>query len=120
PSVWGRRHLLRPVHLGVAPEVEAAVAAMRARVDLSGDTDCVLATSSTPGVSDECWRGPVARYVWDLTDRRASRWIVPFGASGRPGDPHFDDQLPRWADGRLIPVVTDARQLIPTTGDEAP
>ncbi|MFI7575421.1 penicillin acylase family protein [Micromonospora sp. NPDC049497] len=120
PSVWGRRHLLRPVHLGVAPEVEAAVAAMRARVDLSGDTDCVLATSSTPGVSDECWRGPVARYVWDLTDRGASRWIVPFGASGRPGDPHFDDQLPLWADGRLIPVVTDARQLTPTTGDEAP
>jgi penicillin amidase len=72
---------------------------MRARVTLAGETDCVLATSSVPGVSDACWRGPVARYVWDLTNRADSRWIVPFGASGRPADPHFDDQLPLWADG---------------------
>jgi penicillin amidase len=73
-------------------------------VALGGDTDCVLATASVPGVSDACWRGPVARYVWDLGDRAASRWIVPFGASGRPGDPHYADQLPLWAAGELIPV----------------
>ncbi|KAB1912845.1 penicillin acylase family protein [Micromonospora sp. AMSO31t] len=101
---WGTRHRLHPVHLGAAPEVDAAVVAMRDRVALGGDTDCVLATSSVPGVSDACWRGPVARYVWDLTDRSRSRWVVPFGASGRVGDPHFDDQLPRWAAGELIPV----------------
>ncbi|WP_262283693.1 penicillin acylase family protein [Micromonospora sp. MA102] len=101
---WGARHRLHPVHLGAAPEVDTAVAAMRERVTLGGDTDCVLATSSVPGVSDACWRGPVARYVWDLTDRSRSRWVVPFGASGRAGDPHFDDQLPRWAAGELIPV----------------
>ncbi|TWJ21432.1 penicillin amidase [Micromonospora endolithica] len=105
-SPWGRRHLLHPIHLGVAPAVDDAVTAMRDRVALSGDTDCVLATASVPGVSDACWRGPVARYVWDLTDRAASRWIVPFGASGRPGDPHFDDQLPQWATGGLNPVPT--------------
>ncbi|WP_229401520.1 penicillin acylase family protein [Micromonospora okii] len=113
PGAWGRRHVLHPVHLSVAEEVEAAVRAMRARVSLSGDSDCVLATSSVPGFSDACWRGPVARYVWDLTDRADSRWVVPFGASGRPGDPHFDDQLPLWADGDLIPVVTDWRRLRP-------
>ncbi|MCP3782017.1 penicillin acylase family protein [Micromonospora sp. A3M-1-15] len=101
---WGARHRLHPVQLGVASDVDTAVAAMRERVALGGDTDCVLATSSVPGVSDACWRGPVARYVWDLTDRSRSRWVVPFGASGRPGDPHFDDQLPRWAAGELIPV----------------
>ncbi|MBU8860344.1 MULTISPECIES: penicillin acylase family protein [unclassified Micromonospora] len=104
PGEWGGRHLLHPVHLGVASAVTDAVAAMRQRVALAGDTDCVLATSSVPGVSDACWRGPVARYVWDLTDRAASRWIVPFGASGRPGDPHFADQLAHWAAGTLIPV----------------
>ena len=74
------------------------------RVELSGDSDCVLATHSTPGVSDACWRGPVARYVWDLADRRRSRWIVPFGAAGSPDSPHFLDQLPLWAAGELIPV----------------
>ncbi|MFI7303783.1 penicillin acylase family protein [Micromonospora aurantiaca] len=113
PGEWGGRHLLHPVHLGVAPAVTDAVTAMRRRVALAGDTDCVLATSSVPGVSDACWRGPVARYVWDLTDRAASRWIVPFGASGRPGDAHFADQLTRWAAGTLIPVPAG-----PPTGDE--
>ncbi|WP_047891055.1 penicillin acylase family protein [Micromonospora sp. RV43] len=113
PGEWGGRHLLHPVHLGVAPAVTDAVAAMRQRVALAGDTDCVLATSSVPGVSDACWRGPVVRYVWDLTDRAASRWIVPFGASGRPGDAHFADQLTHWAAGTLIPVPAG-----PLTGDE--
>ncbi|MCK1805433.1 MULTISPECIES: penicillin acylase family protein [unclassified Micromonospora] len=113
PGEWGSRHLLHPVHLGVAPAVTDAVTAMRERVALAGDTDCVLATSSVPGVSDACWRGPVARYVWNLTDRAASRWIVPFGASGHPGDPHFADQLTHWAAGTLIPVPAG-----PLTGDE--
>lgn len=100
PEPWGRRHLLHPVHLGVVTSTADAVRA----VALGGDTDCVLATSSVPGVSDACWRGPVARYVWDLADRAASRWVVPFGASGRPGDPHFTDQLAHWAAGTLVPV----------------
>ncbi|MGB2569125.1 penicillin acylase family protein [Micromonospora citrea] len=113
PRTWGQRHVLHPVHLGVAPAVDDAVAAMRSRTALAGDTDCVLATTSVPGTSDACWRGPVARYVFDLGDADRSRWIVPFGASGRPGDPHFDDQLPRWATGELIPVTTDWRHLTP-------
>ncbi|MFI7331414.1 penicillin acylase family protein [Micromonospora aurantiaca (nom. illeg.)] len=113
PGEWGSRHLLHPVHLGVAPAITDAVTAMRRRVALGGDTDCVLATSSVPGISDACWRGPVARYVWDLTDRAASRWIVPFGSSGRPDEPHFADQLTHWAAGTLIPVPDG-----PLTGDE--
>ncbi|MEU6076733.1 penicillin acylase family protein [Micromonospora sp. NPDC047074] len=120
PGPWGRRHVLHPVHLGVAPEVDEAVHAMRSRVTLAGDSDCVLATSSVPGVSDACWRGPVARYVWHLADRAQSRWVVPFGASGRPGDPHFDDQLPLWAGGELVPVVTDWHQLTREPGNETP
>ncbi|MGC5333895.1 penicillin acylase family protein [Micromonospora sp. DT62] len=120
PGPWGRRHVLHPVHLGVAAATDEAVRGMRERVALAGDADCVLATSSVPGVSDACWRGPVARYVWDLTDRAESRWIVPFGASGRPGDPHFDDQLPLWAGGELVPVVTDWRELTPEPGDATP
>ncbi|SCG61020.1 penicillin acylase family protein [Micromonospora halophytica] len=112
-QTWGQRHVLHPVHLGVAPAVDDAVAAMRRRIALAGDTDCVLATASVPGTSDACWRGPVARYVFDLGDADRSRWIVPFGASGRPGDPHFDDQLPRWAAGELNPVTTDWKHLTP-------
>ncbi|MFD3822281.1 penicillin acylase family protein [Streptomyces sp. NPDC058625] len=74
---------------------------------LSGDHDCVLCTSSVPGLTDLAARGPAARYVWDLARREDSRWVVPLGASGLPGSPHHRDQLPLWLAGDLVPVVTD-------------
>lgn len=74
---------------------------------LGGDNDCVLATSSVHGVSHRCSRGPVARYVWDLADPAASRWVVPLGASGVLGDPHQRDQLEAWRTGVLLPVELD-------------
>ncbi|MEV1199532.1 penicillin acylase family protein [Microbispora rosea] len=74
---------------------------------LPGDHDCVLSTSSVPGVTHHCARGPAARYVWDLARRDGSLWIVPFGASGVPGDPHWRDQHPLWLRGALVPVITD-------------
>jgi penicillin amidase len=71
----------------------------------------VLSTESLPGVTDASFRGPVARYVWDLSDRAKSRWIVPFGAAGKSDDHNFLSQLPLWAAGELLPVVTDWDQL---------
>jgi penicillin G amidase len=94
---WGSTHILAPTV--VVPET-----ALDTVVELPGDNDCVRCTASIVGVTDACVKGSVARYVWSLTDRSASRWLVPFGASGRPGDPHFADQLPLWSDGSLIPV----------------
>lgn len=101
---WGERHLLHPIKL---PGLDADVP----RTPLAGSRDCVLNTSSVTGVSDLCARGPVARYVWDLSDRQRSRWVVPFGASGDPRSPHFRDQLPLWASGSLVPLVTDWDRL---------
>ncbi len=108
-GTWGDRHRLAPVH-GLSGLRDDVVPALPSP-SLSGDRDCVLATSSTPGVTDLCSMGPMARYVWDLADRSASRWVVPFGASGRPGDPHFADQNHAWAGGELLPVITDWSQL---------
>ena len=51
---------------------------------VSGDIDCVRCTGSLPGLTDECYRGSVARYVWDLADRARSGWVVPMGAAGDP------------------------------------
>ncbi|WP_231938570.1 penicillin acylase family protein [Arthrobacter sp. B6] len=109
-GTWGSSHTVLPLHAlndhgprGLAPSVPAT--------GLSGDTGCVLSAESLPGVTDRSFRGPVARYVWDLADRAASRWVVPFGASGHPDDPHFASQLPLWAAGDLIPVITDWGQL---------
>ncbi len=108
-SVWGERHTLAPLHplqsvtlddgasLPGVPSVPAD--------PVAGDKGCVLAAASAPGVTDRAYGGPVARYVWDLADRDASGWVVPFGASGVPGDPHFTDQTGDWLAGRLLPVT---------------
>ncbi|GAA1222241.1 GNAT family N-acetyltransferase [Streptomyces aureus] len=106
-ETWGDRHRL---------------AAWRALPDgdeagpgLPGDHDCVLSTSSVPGVTDLSARGPAARYVWDVADRANSLWVVPLGASGIPGSPHRRDQLLLWLGGGLVPVITDWNRLTKET-----
>lgn len=47
----------------------------------------------------------VNRYIHDPSDWRRSRWIVPLGASGHPGSPHFADQADLWADVQTIPQL---------------
>ncbi|MFD6494965.1 penicillin acylase family protein [Streptomyces sp. NPDC060188] len=84
---------------------------------LSGDNDCVLCTSSVPGITDLSARGPAARYVWDLADRNASLWVVPFGADGVPGTDHHRDQLALWLAGELAPVTTDWKTLTKENDD---
>jgi penicillin amidase len=110
---WGQRHRLMTMHAFTGSAKGEAYRSPD--VGLSGDNDCVLATSSVGGATDICMRGPVARYVWDLARREDSRWIVPLGASGVPGDPHQQDQLPLWVRGELAPVVTDWEQLTEET-----
>ncbi|WP_405852938.1 penicillin acylase family protein [Streptomyces sp. NBC_00090] len=100
PAAWGVTHRLAPWQ--ALPDPDDAQ-----WPGLAGDHDCVLSTSSVPGWTDRSARASAARYVWDLADRERSRWIVPFGASGVPGDPHHRDQLPLWLRGELAPVTTD-------------
>ncbi|WP_351226256.1 penicillin acylase family protein [Streptomyces sp. NPDC002133] len=100
---WGELHRLAPW--------QALPPADEEWPGTAGDHDCVLATSSVPGVTDRAARGPAARYVWDLARRDDSLWVVPLGARGIPGDAHHRDQLPLWLRGELVPVVTDFAQL---------
>lgn len=111
PGAWGELHRLSPWQAlpDLAPDEEEI------RPGLAGDHDCVLSTSSVPGVTDLFARGPAARYVWDLARREDSRWVVPFGATGVPGSAHHRDQTPLWARGELAPVVTDWNLLHRTT-----
>ncbi|WP_369170519.1 penicillin acylase family protein [Streptomyces sp. R28] len=102
-GTWGDTHRLAPWR--------ALPTTSHDEPGLSGDHDCVLCTSAVPGLTDLSARGPAARYVWDLADREASRWVVPLGASGIPGSPHHRDQLPLWIKGDLAPVVTDFTRL---------
>ncbi|GAA2191014.1 penicillin acylase family protein [Micromonospora lupini] len=104
PVRWGDLHRLAPWQ--ALPDPDAAPGPR-----LDGDHDCVLATSSVPGVTHRCFRGPAARFVWDLARRQDSRWVVPLGACGVPGDPHHDDQQAAWLAGELLPVTTDWDRL---------
>jgi penicillin amidase len=99
-AAWGDRHWLDPLHaLDVSDRAPSVP-----RDPVGGDKGCVLAAARAPGVTDRCYGGPVARYVWDLADRDASRWVVPFGASGDARADHFADQTPAWLVGGLHPV----------------
>ncbi|GAB3104587.1 penicillin acylase family protein [Isoptericola nanjingensis] len=113
-ETWGDLHRLAPLHaLGLVPGAAVpAVPAEQAR-PLGGAGDAVRCTAGVPGVTHAVLHGSVARWVWDLGDRRRSRWGVPFGASGDPRSPHFADQHPAWADARTVPIETDWARLRP-------
>ncbi|MFD5691868.1 GNAT family N-acetyltransferase [Streptomyces rubiginosohelvolus] len=117
PAPWGELHRLSPWQAlpDRTPNGSAGSDAEAIRPGVAGDHDCVLSTSSVPGVTDLFARGPAARYVWDLARREDSRWAVPFGASGVPGSAHHRDQTPLWVRGALAPVVTDWDLLHRTT-----
>ncbi|MFD3971509.1 GNAT family N-acetyltransferase [Streptomyces cyaneofuscatus] len=101
PLPWGEVHRVAPW------QALPGAASEEVWPGLAGDHDCVLSTSSVPGITDLFARGPAARYVWDLARREDSLWVVPFGASGVPGSAHHRDQSDLWASGRPAPVTTD-------------
>ncbi|WP_037615189.1 penicillin acylase family protein [Streptomyces aureus] len=109
-GTWGDTHRLAPWRALAGTPYEGPA--------LSGDNDCVLSTSSVPGLTDLSARGPAARYVWDLADRDGSAWVVPFGADGVPGAVHHHDQLPLWLGGELAPVTTDWNTLTKESDDD--
>ncbi|WP_019180819.1 penicillin acylase family protein [Microbacterium yannicii] len=109
---WGETHRLLPLHaLAGVPGVADPGAELG--IELSGDGDTVRCTGGTPGVTHRGWRGSVARWAWDLAERDASLWSVPFGAAGDPESPHFADQLEDWAGIRPARVVTEWSRLRP-------
>ncbi|MGY6500303.1 MAG: penicillin acylase family protein [Acidimicrobiales bacterium] len=102
---WGDLHRLTPSFGLRGADADLDTALTITSPPLGGGRDCVWATTQLDGIFTNTYVGPTARYVWDLADRSASRWIVPLGASGEPGDPHVDDQLAAWSSGELIPVI---------------
>jgi len=112
---WGARHVFSPSHaleqFGLEHDRTAP------DTGLSGDQDCVLAAGSLPDTSASI-RGPVARYVWDLSGDGQSRWVVPLGASGRTESTHHHDQHRLWATGGFVPVVSAWDELTEETQPE--
>jgi penicillin amidase len=74
---------------------------------MGGDGDTPFAASYSAAEPFTVVGASVARYVFDTGDWDNSGWIVPLGASGHPGSPHYEDQTALWADARLIPMLYD-------------
>ena len=110
PASWGDVHVLGPTHGFDVADADLVPPDIPV-TPVAGDIDSVRCTGWLPALTDECYRGSVARYVWDLGDRSRSAWVVPLGAAGDPRSPHHHDQLEAWAEARLLPVVTDWDEL---------
>jgi len=101
---WGALHVCAPRHPLSAVHPETAGALDPPGVEMGGEWDTVFSAAHPAGTGFGVTTASVARYVFDLDGRRSSAWVVPLGASGAPGDPHFADQQRAWAVGELLPV----------------
>jgi penicillin G amidase len=110
-ATWGERHRYCPPH---ALDVLGSRHGTAGGTPLAGDNDCVRCAGLVPGTAVAV-RGSVARYAWDLGGIPASGWVVPQGVDGRPGHPHHADQLPWWAEARLLAV--ECMELVTPSAD---
>jgi penicillin amidase len=52
--------------------------------------------------------GPSLRALYDLGDRSRSRFMHSGGQSGLPWSAHYRDFLPRWVQGKDVPLWPQA------------
>jgi penicillin amidase len=104
---WGRIHATQPQHSLSATFPDLAPLLNPPSVPMGGDGDTVQAASFIAGAGYGVTSTSVARYVFDLGDWDRSAWIVPLGASGHPGSPHYADQAGVWGAVRLLPMRYD-------------
>ncbi|MFH1571068.1 MAG: penicillin acylase family protein, partial [Gemmatimonadota bacterium] len=105
---WGEAHRTRPRHPLSEVFPESASLLDPPSVAMHGDGDTPLAGSFA--LAGSTHRVAIAglsvnRYIHDPSDWSQSKWIVPLGASGHPGSPHYADQAPLWADVEYIPQL---------------
>ncbi len=104
---WGDLHRTAPVHALTAVHPEHQAELNPPSTAIGGDGDTPQASAIAAGNSFNVASTSVARYVFDLADWDNCRWIVPLGASGHPGSPHWSDQVETWARVDLIPMLYD-------------
>ncbi|GAB2998176.1 penicillin acylase family protein [Amycolatopsis acidiphila] len=100
---WGEVHATaarHPLHPVVGTEFDPPQAG------IGGDNETIQngAYGWSPGASFDITNLSVYRQVLDLAELGASGWVVPGGASGRPGTDHYADQLGVWQRHGLVPM----------------
>lgn len=104
---WGRLHRTEPRHPLSEVFSEVSEYLDPPSVETHGDGDTPLAGGY--GLQQEFVPTGISvnRYIHDPSDWTNSRWIVPLGASGHPGSPHYADQAEAWANVEYIPQLWD-------------
>ena len=102
---WGRVHRTRPRHPLSDAYPQYAEWLDPPSLTVHGDSDTPLAGSFPPKGPFTVTGLSVNRYIHDPSDWSRSLWIVPLGASGHPGSPHYADQARKWADLEYIPQL---------------
>jgi penicillin amidase len=103
---WYKLHHTAPAHpLSVLPEVGLQFDPPRA--EYGGDGDTVQAAGYFPALGFQIQGTQCYRQIIDLGDLNRARWVVPLGASGHPGSPHYADQVEPWQQNRYVPMLFD-------------
>ena len=102
---WGELHRTLFMHRLSWSHPNLAKSLNPPDVELGGDGDTVLSGVMVPGLGYRILAGSVARYVFDLADWDNSAWIVPLGVSAHAGSPHYADQLGKWSEVKLVPML---------------
>jgi penicillin amidase len=102
---WGSLHRTAPRHplSPLFPEVQGLLDPPSQ--PMGGDGDTPRAGGYSPGCPFQVTLLSVARYVFDTSNWDNSCWVVPLGASGHPGSPHYSDQAAIWGKLELIPMT---------------
>ena len=108
---WGAVHFTRPRHTLSDSFPEIASLLDPPSIPMGGDGDTPQSASYAASNPFEIVGTSVARYVFDTASWDNSAWIVPLGASGHPGSPHYADQAPIWGDLQLIPMLFDWERI---------
>ena len=101
---WGAVHRTSPKHpiSHLFPGLENFL--NPSPISMGGDGDTPYAAGYSPGRPFDVTLLSVVRYIFDTSDWENSCWVVPLGASGHPGSPHYSDQASIWGRLDLVPM----------------
>jgi penicillin G amidase len=108
---WARLHRTGSRHPLAAMFPEWAEWLNPPVIPTGGDGDTVQAATISTATGYTVGGTSIARFVFDLHDWQRSAWVVPLGASGHPGSPHYADQAATWAAVQLYPMLYDWEQI---------
>ena len=101
---WSKLHHTAPAHpLAALPEVGSQFNPPRA--EYGGDADTVQAAGYFPAINYYIQGTQCYRQIIDLGDLDRAQWVVPLGASGHPGSPHYADQVEPWSHNQYVPML---------------